>query len=60
MEVEHQGSTDATLRQNCEDLVTLYHNDFDGTEFPCAECSLVHFISNKNVNFAFDVHNYLQ
>ena len=32
MEVEHKDSTDATLCQNCNDLVTVYHADFDGSE----------------------------
>ena len=36
MEVEHQGSTDATLRLNCKDLGTVCHTGFDGTEL-CAE-----------------------
>ena len=38
MEVEHQGSTDATLHQNCKDLGTVYHTDFDGTELYAEIC----------------------
>ena len=36
VEVEHQNSTDVTLRQNCKDLGTACHIGFDGTEL-CAE-----------------------
>ena len=38
MEVEHQDSTDATLCQNCNDLATIYHTDFDGSELYAEIC----------------------
>ena len=38
MEVEHQDSTDATLCQNCNDLATVYHTDFDGSELYAEIC----------------------
>ena len=36
--VDHQGSTVATLRQNCEDLGTVHHTDTDGTELYAETC----------------------
>ena len=38
MDVVHQGSTDATVRQYCEDPGTVCHSGFDGTEFYVEIC----------------------
>ena len=38
MEIEHQGSTDVTIRQSCKDLRTICHTCFDGTELYVEIC----------------------